>query len=118
IVDFFPPHQQTQIRVALAGSLRGIICQRLVPTLDGSGRVAALEVLVSNGRVQSCILDPGAGDLREIIADGEFYGMQTFDQSLVSLVQQGRVSLAEAMLAATSPHDMKLALQNKGLAVA
>src|SRR6185437_14373313 len=54
IVDFFPPHQQHQIRVALAGSLKGIVCQRLVPTVDGSGRAPALEVAVNNGRIQQC----------------------------------------------------------------
>ena len=114
IVDFFPPHQQNQIRVALAGSLRGTICQRLVPSVDGSGRVAALEVMVANGRVQNCILDPRqTGELHDIIADGEFYGMQTFDQSLIALVEQGRVDLAQAMQAATNPHDMKLALQRR-----
>jgi twitching motility protein PilT len=57
IVDFFPPHQQNQIRVALAGSLRGIVCQRLVPTADGIGRVAAIEVMVNNGRTQNCIVN-------------------------------------------------------------
>jgi twitching motility protein PilT len=116
IVDFFPPHQHHQIRVALAGSLRGTICQRLVPTADGQGRVAALEVMVVNGRVQSCILDPGqTGEITEIIADGEFYGMQTFDQSLVALVAAGTVDLRQAMLAASNPHDMKLALERRGL---
>ena len=58
IVDFFPPHQQNQIRVALAGSLRGTICQRLVPTKGRECRVAALEVMVVTGRIQQCIIDP------------------------------------------------------------
>ena len=83
IVDFFPPHQQSQIRVSLAGSLKGIICQRLIPTADGRGRVPALEVLVVNGRIQQAIIDPLlTGDIEGIVADGEYYGMLTFDQSL------------------------------------
>ncbi len=116
IVDFFPPHQQNQVRVALAGSLRGTICQRLVPTADGTGRVAALEIMVVNGRIQQCVLDPQrTGDIHEIVADGEYYGMQTFDQALVKLYEQGRIVLRGAMMAASNPHDLKVMLQSKGL---
>jgi twitching motility protein PilT len=116
IVDFFPPHQQNQVRVALAGSLRGTICQRLVPTADGRGRVAALEVMVANGRIAQCILDPQrTGDIHEIVADGEYYGMQTFDQALVRLYEEGRIDLRGAMMAASNPHDLKVMLQSRGL---
>jgi twitching motility protein PilT len=116
IVDFFPPHQQNQIRVALAGALRGTICQRLVPTPDGSGRVAALEVMVVNGRLQQCIIDPQrTGDIHEIVADGEYYGMQTFDQALVRLYEEGKIDLRGAMMTASNPHDLKVMLQSRGL---
>ena len=116
IVDFFPPHQQNQIRVALAGSLRGTICQRLVPTADGNGRVPALEVMVVNGRIQQCIIDPQrTGDIHEIVADGEYYGMQTFDQALVKLYQAGAIDLRGAMMTASNPHDLKVMLQQRGL---
>jgi twitching motility protein PilT len=116
IVDFFPPHQQQQIRMALAGSLRGSICQRLVPRADGVGRVPALEVMVMNGRIQQCIIDPSTiGDLHEIVAEGDFYGMQTFDQSLVQLLEQGSIDLRGAMTAASRPHDLKIMLQKRGL---
>jgi twitching motility protein PilT len=116
IVDFFPPHQQNQVRVALAGSLRGTICQRLVPTANGDGRVPALEVMVVNGRIQQCILDPQrTSDIHEIVADGEYYGMQTFDQGLVQLYQRGSIDLRGAMMAATNPHDLKVMLQQRGL---
>ena len=115
IVDFFPPHQQNQIRVALAGSVKGTLCQRLVPTADGQGRVAALEIMVANGRVQQCILDPQlTGDLHDIIADGEYYGMQTFDQALIRLLEAGRIDLRGAMAAASHPHDLKVMLQQRG----
>ena len=119
IVDFFPPHQQHQVRVALAGTIKGTVCQRLVPTADGAGRVPALEVMVANGRVQQCILDRNAtGDLHEIIADGDYYGMQTFDQALVHLLEAGRIDLRSAMAAASRPHDLKVMLQQRGPAPA
>jgi twitching motility protein PilT len=115
-VDFFPPHQQQQTRVSLAGSLKGIICQRLIPTADGTGRVPALELLVVNGRIQQAIIDPLlTGDIESIVADGEYYGMLTFDQSLVGLVGSGTISLAEAMGTATNSHDLKVMLERKGI---
>jgi twitching motility protein PilT len=116
IVDFFAPHQQQQVRMALAGSLKGLICQRLVPRADSQGRVPALEVLVNNGRVQQCITDPTTtGELHDIVADGEYYGMQTFDQALVGLLESGAVDLRGAMAAASRPHDLKVLLQQRGL---
>jgi twitching motility protein PilT len=115
IVDFFPPHQQQQARAMLAGTLKGVISQRLVPTKDGHGRVAVCEVLRMTGRARDMILDPEqTGRLREVIAEGEFYGMQTFDQALLHHVQAGRVSMEAAMQVATSPHDFKLLLAAEG----
>jgi twitching motility protein PilT len=116
IVDFFPPFQQSQIRVSLAGALKGIICQRLIPTADGKGRVPALELLVVNGRIQQAILDPLlTGDIDAIIADGEYYGMLTFDQSLVNLIADGTIELSEAMTTASNPHDLKVMLERRGI---
>jgi twitching motility protein PilT len=116
IVDFFPPHAQNQVRVALAGSIKGTICQRLVTTADGEGRVAALEVMVANGRIQQCIVDPNkGGEMHEIIADGEYYGMQTFDQALVKLFEEGKIDMRGAMMAASNPSDLKIMLQQRGL---
>ena len=116
IVDFFPPHQQTQIRISLAGSLQGIVCQRLIPTADGLGRVPALEVLVINGRIQQAIIDPMlTGDIDGIVAEGAYYGMVTFDQSLAALLATGRITLAEAMTTATNPHDLKVMLERQGI---
>ncbi len=115
IVDFFPPHQQQQARAMVAGTLKGIISQRLVPTPDRSGRVAVCEILRMTGRAQDMILDPEqTGRLREVIAEGEFYGMQTFDQALLHHVQAGRVSMEDAMRVATSPHDFKLLVAAEG----
>jgi len=116
IVDFFPPHQQSQIRVSLAGSLNGIICQRLIPTANGKSRVPALEIMVVNGRIQQAIIDPLiTGDIEGIVADGEYYGMMTFDQSLVGLIANGTIDLAEAMATASNPHDLKVMLERQGI---
>jgi twitching motility protein PilT len=115
IVDFFPPHQQQQARAMVAGTLKGIISQRLVPTADGRGRVAVCEVLRMTGRAKDMILDPEqTGRLREVIKEGEFYGMQTFDQALLHHLQAGRVSMDDAMRVATSPHDFKLLVAAEG----
>jgi twitching motility protein PilT len=115
ILDFFPQHEQKQARAMLGGTLQGIISQRLVATPDGTGRVAVCEVLRMTGRARDMILDPEqTGKLREVIKEGEFYGMQTFDQALLRHYQAGRVSMAEAMRVASSPHDFKLMVAAEG----
>jgi twitching motility protein PilT len=118
IVDFFPPYQQHQIRVTLSGTLRGVICQRLVVRTNG-GRIPAMEVMVSNGRIAERILNPDSmGEINQIIAQGSYYGMQTFDQSLLRLVQMGIVSIPDAMDAASKPHDFNLMLEQAGMRTA
>ena len=111
-----------EVRTSFAGALRGIVSQRLVPRADGKGRVPAVEVLVSNGRVYDRILDPNATiEIRDIIAEGAFYGMQTFDQALVGLVREGLVTEEDAKLASTTPHDFVLELRgstNRALGIA
>ena len=103
------------MRLTLAGALRGIVCQRLVPTIDG-GRVPSLEVLVNTGRVAERIADPDkTSEIHDVIADGAYYGMMTFDQSVLQLVQSGKVGVEQAMEAASSPHDFQLALQQAGI---
>jgi twitching motility protein PilT len=112
IIDFFPPHQEQQARAMIAGTLKGIISQRLVRTADGQGRVATCEILTNTGRVHDAILDPEqTGHMHEIIKEGEYYGMQSFDQHLLKHLQAGRVSFEEAMKVASSPHDFKLLVQ-------
>jgi twitching motility protein PilT len=115
VIDFFPPYQQKQVRLALAGTLRGILCQRLVPTVDG-GRVPALEVLVNTGRVAERIADPDkTHEIKDVIADGTFYGMTTFDQSVLQLLQDGTITTEAAFEAVSSRHDFELAMQQVGL---
>jgi twitching motility protein PilT len=112
IIDLFPPQQQRQARMSLAASLRGVLSQRLVPRADGRGRVPAVEALVSNGRVRERIMKAEATtELADIIAEGSFYGMQTFDQSLLRLVLEGLVTEEDAKEASTNPHDLSLALK-------
>jgi twitching motility protein PilT len=114
IIDFFPPHMHQQVRAMLAGTLKGVVSQRLVRSTDG-GRVATCEVLRMTGRVRDMIMDPAqTGKLTEGIADGAYYGMQTFDQALFDHVKGGRVHVDEAVRAATSPHDFKLLLAADG----
>jgi twitching motility protein PilT len=111
LLDLFPASQQKEVRTSFAGSLRGIVSQRLVSRADGKGRVPAVEVLVNTGRVFDRIVDPDATDeIVDIIAEGEFYGMQTFDQALVQLVREGLVANVDARRIASSPHDFDLQL--------
>jgi len=114
ILDFFPPHLQQQARVMLSTTLAGVISQRLVPGLDG-GRVPVAEILVATGRVKDLILSPEeTGKITEAIAEGAYYGMQTFDQDLLGHVTAGRISEEVAFETASSPHDFKLMLAAKG----
>ena len=117
VIDFFPPYQQKQVRLALAATLRGIICQRLVPTVTG-GRAPALEILVNTGRVAERIADPEkTHEIKEVLAEGGFYGMTTFDQSMLQLVKDGTITVDSAMKAVSSQHDFSLAMQQAGLGV-
>lgn len=116
IVDFFPPHEQQQVRVALAQALRGIVSQRLVRRADDHGRVAVIEVLVNTGRTAEAIVDPGSTEpLLDLIRQGDYYKMQTFDQHLVRLVADGSVSYDEAVAVATNPQDLTVELRAIGV---
>ncbi len=99
----------------LASTLKGIIGQRLIRTKDG-GRVAACEVMMKTGRIQDFIMDPTQrGQIHQAIAEGEYYGMQTFDQALLKLVEEDRVEYEEALKASSRPQDFKLMVQSLGV---
>jgi twitching motility protein PilT len=116
MIDLFPPQMQRQVRLSFAASLKGIMSQRLLPRADGKGRVPAVEVLVNTGRVAERIIDPlQTSTIPDVLADGGFYGMQTFDQSLVTLVREGLVTPEDASDAASNPHDLMLALKEAQL---
>jgi twitching motility protein PilT len=115
IIDFFPPHLQQQARVMLASTLKAAISQRLVPRSDNAGRIAVSEIMVVTGRVQDLILNPNeTGKITEVISEGSYYGMQTFDQALLGYVMDGKLSEEVAYETATSPHDFKLMLSAQG----
>jgi twitching motility protein PilT len=114
LIDFFPPHQHQQVRAMIAGTLKGAVSQRLVPGARG-GRMAVCEILRTTGRVKDMILDPTqTGRLHEVIAEGGYYGMQTFDQALFEHTKAGRISMDDALQAASSPHDFKLLMASDG----
>ena len=115
IIDFFPLHQQKQVRIMLAGTLRGIVSQRLLTRADGQGRVPAVEVMVMTSRIRDFVLDPDQTSLiGQAIKEGEFYGMMTFDQALLKLYEQGMITLHDAAQVANNPHDFKLLVQAQG----
>lgn len=116
IVDFFPPHEQKQVRVALAQALRGIVSQRLVRRANGTGRCAAIEVMVNTGRTADAIVDPqNAPPLLDLIREGEYYKMQTFDQHLFELIRDDIVTYEEACSVASNPQDLTVELRAAGL---
>ncbi|MDE2060499.1 MAG: type IV pilus twitching motility protein PilT [candidate division NC10 bacterium] len=113
IIAIFPPYQQEQVRLQLASLLRGIISMRLIPRADGRGRVPAVEVMVATATIRECIADSDkTRNIPEVIAAGTSeYGMQTFDQSLMSLYQQGLVSYEEALRWSSNPNDFALKIR-------
>lgn len=115
IIDFFPPYQQKQIRLMLASTLKGIISMRLVPAVNG-GLVPAVEAMVMTGTIREYITDPGKTYMiKDAIEEGDYYGMQTFDQSLLELYSQGRITLEDATRMAANAHDFRIRVRQLGL---
>jgi len=110
LVEFFPATKQPQIRSILAGVLRGVISQRIVPRVDG-GRVVAVEVMVVNSRIQELIRENKPEFIPEAIAEGGFFDMQTMTQALIELVIAGEVDEETATNAAPNAHDFTIALR-------
>jgi twitching motility protein PilT len=113
IIAVFPPHQQRQVRIQLASVLKAAVAQRLMPRADGQGRVPAVEVMVSTPFIRDCIVDKDKTPLIHgaIAAGTSQYGMQTFDQSIFGLFQQGLVTLEEALRWASNVDEFKLKVQ-------
>ena len=102
--------------LSLAAALRGIICQRLVPRADGQGRCVAMEICINTGRIADAISDADkTATIEELIKEGAYYGMQSFDQHLVALIRDGVITLEAAMQASTNPHDLTVELRRLGL---
>ena len=115
ILDVFPGDHQRQVRLMLAGALRAIISQRLIPTVNGK-RLPAVEVLINTDRIKERIADPAlTHEIPEVIAEGGYYGMETFDQSILRMVSSGAVSLDKGMRYASNPADLKIRAQQLGI---
>jgi len=111
MIEFFPPGKQQQIRSILAGTLRGVVSQRLLPSVTG-GRVPAVEVMVTNARIGDLIRENRPDEIPDAIDAGEYYEMQTFTRSLIDLVLSNQVEREVAANAATNRHDFLVALEN------
>ena len=110
LIEFFPPEKQPQIVSVLAGSLRGVISQRLIPRVGG-GRIPAVEVMVVNARIAELIRERRGDSIPQAIEDGEYFSMQSFAQALIRLVLDGLVEREVAANAATNQHDFLIALE-------
>jgi twitching motility protein PilT len=110
MIEFFPPEKQEVIRSILAGVLRGVVSQRLLPKVDG-GRVAAVEVMVMNARIADLIREGRSDEIEDAVAEGEFFQMQTFTQALIDHVLSGKVDSEVAANAATNRHDFLVSLE-------
>ena len=103
IVDVFPPHQQQQVRVQLSLVLEAVLCQTLLPRIDGSGRVAAIEIMIATSAVRNLIREGKTHQLANVIQTGAQFGMRTLDQDLAELCRSGAVGIEEALAACQSP---------------
>ncbi|BAF59316.1 tfp pilus assembly protein [Pelotomaculum thermopropionicum SI] len=103
IIDVFPPHQQQQIRIQLSNSIQGIICQQLLPNADGSGRVAAVEVMVATPAIRNIIRENKTYQIYSQLQTGLRYGMQTMERSIKDLLQKGLINKKDAAGIATEP---------------
>ncbi|MHB1341754.1 MAG: type IV pilus twitching motility protein PilT [Coriobacteriia bacterium] len=110
IIDVFPPYQQQQIRVQLAGSLQGILSQQLLPTIQGDARVVACEVLIPTSGIRNMIREGKTHQLMSAMQSGHQYGMVTMDQSLADLQRRGLISLEAALQRAIDPNILKTLL--------
>jgi twitching motility protein PilT len=107
IIDVFPPHQQQQVRVQLSVALQGIVTQQLLPTADGSGRVAACEVLVLNPAVRNLIREGKTHQIHSVLQTGGAQGMQSMDAALAQLVRQGKITRELAESRSSTPDELR-----------
>lgn len=113
VVAMFPPEEQEVVRIRLADSLQAVVSQRLLPKADGKGRVAALEIMIATATIRDLVRDRNrVGEIKDYIEEGkDQYGMQSFDQHLMELVEAGTVTFETAKAAASNPSDFELKLQ-------
>lgn len=110
IIDLYPSHQQNQIRIQLSETLRGIISQRLIPCSNG-GRIVAVEIMINTPHIKKLIAENNLDAIVQAISKGQYYGMQTFNQSLVNIYRSNLASLDDVLQAASNPDDVLLAIK-------
>jgi len=110
LIEAFPEAERRRVRSTVASVLRAVLGQRLLERADGKGRVGAFEVLLGTSKVADCVGDDRLGDLPQLVADGEYHGMQTIDRGLEHLARDGLVSVRDAVAAADDPEELRLAL--------
>ncbi|MDD5687030.1 MAG: PilT/PilU family type 4a pilus ATPase [Elusimicrobia bacterium] len=108
IIDAFPPHQQHQVRISLSNVLKGIVAQRLIPTIKGDVRLPATEILIGTSLIRKNIADAKSTEIYKLMEQGEYYGMNTFDQDIINLYKEKKITLEEALENATNPDDLML----------
>lgn len=119
MIEVFEPHRHHQVRLRLGRNLKSVISQRLVTTSDGSGRVPAVEVLMEGDRTFDYIMDPElTPKLEDVMTEGAYYGMKTFDQTLLQMFRDSAISFEEALNNASHPTDFRMAAQKTGLRTA
>lgn len=117
IIDFFPPHEHAQIRTSLSESLRAIISQRLIPTIDGKGRTPALELLINEGQIPDAILAGESSEIYTLLKNDRNRGMQTFEDSLIHLVREQIISPTQALANTKRSHDLRVELSRLNIEV-
>src|SRR3546814_10653178 len=116
LIELFPPIDQGQVRHALGSTLRGIVNQRLLERADGRGRIPAVQVLVGTSKVAEAVADPvNQTPLDQLIAEGQYHGMQHPDEALLELVRDGKGSLLDALTASPNPEAQRKQLGSGGI---
>ncbi|MDR1123854.1 MAG: PilT/PilU family type 4a pilus ATPase [Elusimicrobiota bacterium] len=110
VVESFPPDSQAQVRFQLADLLRGIVSQRLLPRIGG-GLIPATEIMLPTAQIKKLIIDNKISDVSKSVQNGDYYGMHTFDQSLIALYKEGKTKLEDILDFSTNPDGVMLALK-------
>jgi len=116
VIDVFPTSQQDQVRAQLALVLEGVLCQQLIPTVDGRGRAMAMEIMVATPAIRNLIREEKIHQIYSAMQAGQKFGMQTMNQSLLGLVQRGRISREEALNRTTDPQELTQLMTGSGTA--
>ena len=116
IIDVFPPHQQSQIRVQLASTLMGVCTQQLLPTVDGNSRVPACEVLVPTPAVRNLIREAKTHQIYSVMQTGAQFGMQTMDSSLAELFRRNKITKELAIRRSSNPEELERLMMGRRVA--